>query len=63
MQDLATKEPLTSVLKDGDKAFYPGYLHQVNETIEDWRKATLNMTDHAMGSCSVLPKEFMVWIT
>jgi hypothetical protein len=73
MQDLATKEPLTSVLKEGDKAFYPEYLRQTKETIKDWWKATLNTTDHAMGSCSVLPEEagqsgddrlrVMVWIT
>jgi hypothetical protein len=36
MQDLATKEPLTSVLKEGDKAFYPEYLRQTKETIKDW---------------------------
>jgi choline dehydrogenase len=34
MQDLATKEPLASVLKNGGKAFYPGYSHQTKETIE-----------------------------
>jgi choline dehydrogenase len=57
MQDLATKEPLASVLKDGGKAFYPGYSHQTKDTIEAWCKATLNTSDHPMGSCSMLPKD------
>jgi choline dehydrogenase len=56
MQDLATKEPLASVLKDGGKAFYPGYSCQTKETVEAWCKATLNTSDHPLGSCSMLPK-------
>lgn len=56
MQDLATKEPLASVLKDGGNAFYPGYSHQTKDSIEAWCRATLNTADHPMGSCSMLPK-------
>jgi choline dehydrogenase len=41
IQDLATKGALASVVKDGGKAFYPGYSHQTKETMEAWCKAML----------------------
>ena len=57
LQDLVTKEPFASKLKDGGKAFYPGYHHLTKENVEAWSRQTLNTSDHPMSTCSMLPKE------
>jgi choline dehydrogenase-like flavoprotein len=57
LQELVTKEPFASKLKDGGKAFYPGYHHLTKENADAWCKQTLNTSDHPTSSCSMLPKE------
>jgi choline dehydrogenase-like flavoprotein len=57
LQDLVTKKPFASKLKDGGKAFYPGYHTLTRENVEAWCRQTLNTSDHPMSSCSMLPEE------
>ena len=57
VQDLVTQEPFASELKDGGKAFYPGYHHLTKQNVEAWCRQTLGTSDHPMSTCSMLPKE------
>jgi choline dehydrogenase len=57
VQDLATKEPFASKLKDNGKAFHPGFEHLTKETVGEFCKAALTSEFHPIGTCSMLPEE------
>ena len=57
VQDLATKEPLASKLKDGGHAFHPGYSHLTKETAGEFCKEALTSEFHPVGSCAMMPEK------
>jgi choline dehydrogenase len=57
IQDLATKEPLASKLKDGGHAFHPGFSHLTKETVGEFCKEALTSEYHPVGSCAMMPEK------
>lgn len=57
VQDLTTKEPLASKLKDGGKAFHPGFEHLTKATVGDFARSALTSEFHPLGSCAMLPEK------
>jgi choline dehydrogenase len=57
LQTLATKEPFASLLKDGGKAFHPGFEHLTKETAGEFCRASLTSEYHPLGTCSMMPEE------
>jgi choline dehydrogenase len=57
LQYLATKEPFASLLKDGGKAFHPGYAHLNKETVGEFCREALTSESHPLGTCSMMPEE------
>ena len=56
IQDLATKEPLASKLKNGGTAFHPGFKHLTKETVGDFCREALTSEYHPIGSCAMMPE-------
>ena len=56
LQYLATKEPFASLLKDGGKAFHPGYEHLTKETVGEFCREALTSEYHPVGTCSMMPE-------
>ena len=57
VQDLATKEPLASKLKDGGHAFHPGFSQLTKATAGEFCKEALTSEFHPVGSCAMMPEK------
>jgi len=57
LQYLATMEPFASLLKDGGKAFHPGFQHLTKETAGEFCREALTSEYHPLGTCSMMPEE------
>jgi choline dehydrogenase-like flavoprotein len=56
LQYLATKEPFASLLKDGGKAFHPGFEHLTKEMAGEFCREALTSEYHPIGTCSMMPE-------
>jgi choline dehydrogenase len=56
MQEFATREPFASFLKDGGKAFHPGFEHLTKETVGEFCREALTSEYHPIGTCSMMPE-------
>jgi choline dehydrogenase len=57
LQYLATKEPFSSLLKDGGRAFHPGFKHLTKETAGQFCRESLTSEYHPLGTCSMMPEK------
>jgi choline dehydrogenase-like flavoprotein len=57
LQYLATKEPFASLLKDGGKAFHPGFEHLTKENVGEFCREALTSEYHPLGTCSMMPED------
>lgn len=57
LQYLATKEPFASLLKDGGKAFHPGFEHLTKATAGEFCRESLTSEYDPLGTCSMMPEE------
>jgi choline dehydrogenase-like flavoprotein len=56
MQDLVTKDPLASLLKDRGRAFRPGYKHLAEDTVAAFCRASLQTEYHGIRTCAMMPR-------
>jgi choline dehydrogenase len=57
MQEFAIRDPFASFLKDGGKAFHPGFQHPTKETIGELCREALTSEYHPIGACSMMLEE------
>ncbi|KAH8819688.1 GMC oxidoreductase [Xylogone sp. PMI_703] len=57
MQELATRQPFASKLKDGGKAFRPGYHHLTKDNVKDFIKSAVTTEFHPAGTCAMMPEK------